>query len=127
MNRYVLDASAVLAVIGREPGADTVTAVLAESVVSTVNLAEVHGKLAERGHTRHDALDEILSVIDRIVPFTEKQASLTGKLRSTTAHLGLSLGDRACLALAIDLDAEVYTTDKAWKKLTLPCSIRIIR
>ena len=127
MNRYVLDASAILALLDQERGADKVGAVLRDSAVSTVNLAEVHSKLAERGEAGRQALSEILAVIGAIMPFTQAHASITGSLRADTKALGLSLGDRACLALGIALGAQVYTTDRLWSSLNLPCSIQVIR
>lgn len=100
---------------------------MAESVIGTVNLAEVHSKLAERGKAGRQALAEILAVMDAVVPFTEEHAAITGRLRAETQHLGLSLGDRACLALGIALGAEVYTAERLWAGLNLPCPIHVIR
>ena len=127
MSKYVLDASAVLALLDAEPGADKVAAVLMDAVIGTVNLAEVHTKLAERGQSGRQALAQILSVLEEVVPFTEEHAAITGSLRASTIHLGLSLGDRACLALGIALDAEVYTAERLWTQLQLPCSVYLIR
>ena len=65
--------------------------------------------------------------IRRIEPFTASQARLAADLRPTTSHAGLSLGDRACLALAIELGAEVYTADRQWAKVQVACKIHLIR
>jgi PIN domain nuclease of toxin-antitoxin system len=127
VSKYVLDASAVLALLDAEPGASKVAAVLMDSAIGTVNLAEVHTKLAERGQAGRQALAQILSVMEEIVPYTEAHAAITGSLRASTMHLGLSLGDRACLALGIALDVEIYTADRLWAQLNLPCSIHLIR
>lgn len=127
MSRYVLDASAVLALLDAESGADKVATVLMDSAIGTVNLAEVHTKLAERGQSGRQALAELLSVAEEVVPFTEEQAAITGALRASTMHLGLSLGDRACLALGIALGAEVYTAERVWAQLQLPCAVHLIR
>ena len=127
MSRYVLDASAVLALLDAEPGADKVATVLMDSAIGTVNLAEVHTKLAERGQSGRQALAELLAVAEEVVPFTEEHAAITGALRASTMHLGLSLGDRACLALGIALGAEVYTAERVWAQLQLPCAVHLIR
>jgi PIN domain nuclease of toxin-antitoxin system len=127
VSRYVLDASAVLALLDAETGADKVAAVLMDSAIGTVNLAEVHTKLSERGQFGRQALAEILSVADAVLPFTEEYAAITGSLRASTKHLGLSLGDRACLALGIALGVPVFTAERDWAKLQLPCAVRLIR
>jgi ribonuclease VapC len=104
-----------------------VAAVLMDSAIGAVNLAEVHTKLAERGQSGRQALAELLSVAEEVVPFTAEHAAITGSLRASTTHLGLSLGDRACLALGIALGAEVYTAERVWAQLKLPCIIYLIR
>jgi len=127
VSKYALDASAVLALLDAETGADKVAAVLMDSAIGTVNLAEVHTKLTERGQAGRQALAELLSVAEEVVPFSEQHAAITGSLRASTMHLGLSLGDRACLALGIALGAEVYTAERVWAQLQLPCIIYLIR
>jgi ribonuclease VapC len=128
MSKAVLDASVLLAILGGEPGAAALTmAVLSESASSTVNLAEVQGKLVERGMLSEDAWEAALSPIAEAVSFTPEHARIAGDLvRQTRVH-GLSLGDRACLALAIALKVPVYTADKSWKKLKIPVPIHVIR
>lgn len=128
MSSCVLDASAILAVLQNEPGSDELTdEVLAQSAVSTVNLAEVQTKLVRRGITPAEAWKVALVPANQVVAFSEDQARATGNLVAQTRALGLSLGDRACLALALELKAPVYTTDKSWKKLDLGISIHVIR
>jgi len=128
MNSVVLDASAVLALIGRERGWERLTPkVLNQAVCSTVNLAEVQAKLVSRGWPPDDAWEDATAPIKEAISFTEEQAKLAGTLVALTRHLGLSLGDRACLALAISHKASVYTTEKAWNKLTLGVRIHVIR
>ena len=108
MNRIVLDASAILAVINREPGAEKLSpALLARAVGSAVNLAEVQTKLVTRGWTSEEAWEDATSPIREILPFDEEQARMAGNLVAQTRPLGLSLGDRACLALGMDLKAPV--------------------
>jgi ribonuclease VapC len=128
MNRIVLDASAILAVINDEPGAEKLTpALLARAVASTVNLAEVHTKLVSRGWPPAQAWEDATSPVREVLPFDEDQARIAGDLVAHTRHLGLSLGDRACLALAIALRLPAYTAEKSWKKLKLKVRIHVIR
>ena len=128
MSKIVLDASAILAVILREPGYERLTpALLAQAVAGTVNLAEVHGKLVTRGWSSEEAWEDATSPIQEIAPFNEEHAKIAGDLIQSTRHLGLSLGDRACLALAIALNAPVYTADKSWKSLKLKARVHAIR
>src|SRR5271167_1436065 len=110
MNRVVLDASAILAVINGEPGAEKLTPnLLARAVGSAVNLAEVQTKLVTRGWTSAEAWEDATSPVREILPFDEEQAQMAGDLVRQTRPLGLSLGDRACLALGMALNAPVYT------------------
>lgn len=128
MNRTVLDASAILAVINAEPGAEKLTPdLLAGAVGSAVNLAEVQTKLVSRGWTSDDAWEDATSPIREVLPFDEEQARMAGDLAIQTRHLGLSLGDRACLALGIALKVPVYTAEKAWKKVKVGVRIHVIR
>ena len=126
-NEVVLDASAVLALLKREPGAERVRAVLDRAMIGTVNVAEVQTKLVDLGLSRHAAEERIRFLGCRIVAFSEGQAIEAGSLVEQTRKLGLSLGDRACVALAIDREATVYTTDRIWKDLDLGIRIETIR
>jgi ribonuclease VapC len=128
VSRVVLDASAMLAALNHEPGSEKLTpAMLSNAAGSTVNLAEVHTKLVSRGGDPDEAWEDALSVIHEPVPFTEEHARIAGALVAQTRALGLSLGDRACLALGLALKAPVYTTDKQWNILKLGVRIHVIR
>jgi PIN domain nuclease of toxin-antitoxin system len=128
MNRIVLDASALLAVLNREPGADKLNPQLLSSAASsTVNLAEVQSKLVSRGLDPDEAWQVTLSPIRDAVAFSAEHARAAGNLVVQTRGLGLSLGVRACLALGLALKAPVYTADKSWKSLKLGVRIHIIR
>jgi ribonuclease VapC len=128
MNKVVLDASAILAVINAEPGAEKLTPdLLARAVGSTVNLAEVQTKLVSLGWTSGQAWEDATSPIREVLPFDEEQARMAGDLVAHTRHLGLSLGDRACLALGLSIKAHIYTAEKAWKKLKVGVRIHVIR
>jgi|SRR5262252_2720872 len=128
MNRIVLDASALLAVLNREPGADKLTPqLLSTATSSTVNLVEVQGKLVNRGLSPQEAWEATISPIREATAFTPEHAMTAGSLIVETRALGLSLGDRACLALGLALRAPVYTADKSWKSLKLGLRIHIVR
>lgn len=128
MSRVVLDASAVLALLNNEAGADMLTPeLLSNAACSTVNLAEVQAKLVGAGGRPDEAWEDTLSPIREAVPFTDEHAKIAGSLVTQTRVLGLSLGDRACLALGLALKAPVYTADKSWKKLKLGVRIQVIR
>jgi len=126
-NPAVLDSSAVLSVILNEPGSENIAPILEGSLLSTVNLAEVHARLLQRGAAAHHAWKGILSLHCQVCSFSEEQARVAAELRNVTRPFGLSLGDRACLALAIDRKATAYTTDRAWKNLSLGIEIEVIR
>ena len=128
MSRIVLDASALLAVLNSELGAEKLTPqLLSAATSSTVNLAEVQSKLVSRGIDPEDAWEATLSPIREATEFTSEHAKIAGSLLAQTRVLGLSLGDRACLALGIALKAPVYTADRSWKGLKLGVRIHVIR
>jgi ribonuclease VapC len=128
MSRVVLDASAILALLNHEPGSDRLTLeLLSNSASSAVNLAEVQAKLVIAGANPDEAWEDALSPVREAVPFTPEQAKLAGSLVNQTRSLGLSLGDRACLALGFTLKAPIYTADKSWKHLKLGLRVHVIR
>lgn len=118
----------MLAVLNEEPGSEKLTLeMLNHSIGSTVNLAEVQTKLVSRGEAADDAWEDALSSIQEPMPFTEEHAKIAGGLVAQTRSLGLSLGDRACLALGIASNAPVYTTDRSWKNLKVGVRIHVLR
>jgi PIN domain nuclease of toxin-antitoxin system len=128
MNEIVLDASAVLTVIQHERGAERLTAdVLINAVISAVNLAEVQTKLVKNGFSPVQGWNDALELVPNVEPFTVEHARIAGDLITTTEPYGLSLGDRSCLALAIALNAPVYTTEQVWKNLKVGIPIHVIR
>lgn len=128
MSKIVLDASAMLAVLNQEPGAEKLSLeMLNYAAASTVNLAEVHTKLVSRGGNPEEAWEDTLSAVQESVPFTEEHAKIAGDLVAMTRSLGLSLGDRACLALGLAMKVPVYTTDRSWKTLKLGVRVHVIR
>jgi ribonuclease VapC len=128
MNAVVLDASAILAVIQREPGHERLTPeILDAAAASAVNLAEVQARLRGRGWNSEEAWEDATSPVREIVPLSADQARAIGDLALTTRSLGLSLGDRACLTLGMARSATVFTADRAWKNLPLGITIKVIR
>ena len=128
MSRIVLDASALLAVLNQERGAERLTpGMMSESVSSTVSLAEVQGKLVGRGMESEDAWEATLNAVGEVLDFTAEHAKLAGSLVRQTRPRGLSLGDRACLAVGIALKAPVYTADATWRNLNVGVPIHVIR
>lgn len=123
----VLDTSAILAFLWREPGADQVAEVVTGASVSTVSLAELVAKLVDRGAQPTD-IDQVLSLLPlKIEDFSQEDAIMSGLLRDRTRALGLSLGDRACLALGRRVQQIVYTADKVWETLSEEQEICVIR
>ena len=128
MNEVVFDASAMLALLQNEREAEMLSGdLLARSVASAVNLAEVQAKLVRNGGAPNVAWDDAHAAVGSVESFTPEQARIAGDLIAATEKYGLSLGDRSCLALAIALKASVYTTEKAWKNLKLGVPIHVIR
>lgn len=128
MTSVVLDASAILALLNQEPGADQLTPdLILRSACSTVNVAEVQGRLLNGGLSPDQSWRAVQNSIGEAVPFTAAQAKKAGDLIMQTRPFGLSLGDRACLALALDMRAPVYTADRSWKDLKVGVRIHLIR
>jgi ribonuclease VapC len=124
----VLDASAVLAYLQKESGIEAVRAALkAGAFVSSVNLAEVCAKLRGRGLEPKGIVDRLKALGLTVVPFTEDDAMISGDIFPKTQPLGLSLGDRACLALCMRMGSSALTAEKTWARLKLGFDIRLIR
>jgi len=126
MSSFVLDSSAVLAFLNQESGANRAAQFIPSGMISTVNMAEVLTKSVEAGHdviTARKSFD-LLSL--RLIDFNIEQATKAAELRSQTKHLGLSLGDRSCLALAILEGATAITADRNWKDIAV-CPVEFIR
>jgi ribonuclease VapC len=123
----VIDASALLALLNDEPGADAVAEALPQGVISAVNLSEVIAKLCDAGMPEKAIHQALQPLGIEIVPFDEEQAYQAGLLRTSTQGLGISLGDRACLSLAKNLGIDALTADKAWTELSIGITIKVIR
>ena len=123
MNRSVLDASALLAYLNEEPGADVVENVLAAgAVISTANWAEVLSKAMEIGISPETLTAEmekrgVLGNTMDVLPLTVEDSMEIARLRPLTRPFGLSLGDRACLALGKRLKVPILTADRIWAEV----------
>ena len=127
MSRVVLDASAILALLRNERGADVVAGYRGDALVSAVNIAEVAAKLADQGIPPAQ-WHYVLALLDlEVVSFDNSQALSTGSLRRSTRRRGLSLGDRACLQLAAMRGLPAVTADRAWAGLEVGVEVRVIR
>ncbi|MDP2258509.1 MAG: type II toxin-antitoxin system VapC family toxin [Caulobacter sp.] len=125
MTSVVLDASAFIALLADEPGADAVSAVIAEAAMCTVNLCEVVAYAAKRGATQEDARQLIDPSPFARIPFDDDLAFRAGLMLPVTKSAGLSLGDRACIALAIRLKAPAMTTDRSWTKIAAAVGVEV--
>lgn len=126
MSNFILDASTVLLVLQEEDGADDAIEYFVGASISTVNMAEVLTKLIEKGRDPGKALEVFELLQLNVIEFDQEHAKKAAELRPLTKHLGLSLGDRCCLALAMHLDATAVTADRQWKKVK-SCSVEVIR
>lgn len=124
----ILDASALITLLSEENGHETVASVLPKSIMSSVNIAEVAKYLIEkRGLTKEEVANIIQSLVETIIPFDTNLALTSADIIRQTKSLGLSLGDRACIALAISTGHTVYSSDRIWSRLELGCKIIVIR
>jgi ribonuclease VapC len=122
-----LDASALLAFLFQERGRERVAEVISETCISTVNLSEVIGRFVRDGFESEQVLEQLLDISMEIVPFLSSDAALAASLVPATRRLGLSLGDRACLALAASRGISALTADRTWTTLNLGIQIESIR
>ena len=127
MSSIVLDASALLAFLNQEPGTEQWTSAVGESMISAVNLSEVVAKLADAGMPEAEIREALEPLGLEVASFDAELAYQAGLLRPQTKQFGLSLGDRACLALARSGTLPVLTADRAWEALRVGVEIRIIR
>jgi ribonuclease VapC len=127
VSRIVLDASALLAVLLQERGAEVVEQRVAGAAISTVNYSEVLKKAVEKGGTLEGAASVVRGLQMEIVPFEEWHAIETARLYPSTKENGLSMADRASLCLALDLDARLYTADKRLAGVDVPIDFMLIR
>ncbi len=124
---YVLDASALLAALHDEPGGDEILASTGGWAMSSVNWSEVLQKSAARNVDTKGLREDLEALGLEIAPFTAQDAETAAQLWPKTRSGGLSLADRACLALGKRLQVPVLTADKAWAKFKIGVQIQVIR
>ena len=124
---FVLDASVLMAIVGFEPGADNALELSRGGHLSWINAGEVLTKVVERGGRIVDATEMFVGLALVLHPFGENDAAEVAELRPLTRHMGLSFGDRACLALGRKLHAPVLTAERRWPDLSIGVDIRLIR
>jgi PIN domain nuclease of toxin-antitoxin system len=127
MAEAVLDSSAVLGVLWREPGFEEVADVLARSLISVVNDAEVISVLMQRGDTAERALSIVHALPYEVVALDVQLARRAGALWRVFKTRGLSLADRCCLALAEREGLPVLTSDQRWADLSIGVEVRLFR
>jgi PIN domain nuclease of toxin-antitoxin system len=127
MSNAVLDASVLLALLNEETGSDKVERYIPGAVINAVNLSEVIGKLAESGMPENDIHEVIAMLALQVIPFDAILSFKAGFLRPATRDMGLSLGDRACLATGMLMDLPVITSDTIWRDSGLPVTVILIR
>jgi PIN domain nuclease of toxin-antitoxin system len=125
--KVVLDASALLAWLHGEPGGARVPAILDGAAMSAVNWSEVVQKSLQRGADVDGMLDDVCEMGLTVEPFTPAQADRAALMWVRTRAQGLSLGDRACLALALERSATALTTDRRWASLDLGVPVELLR
>jgi len=123
----VLDASALIALLRDEPGADMVERLLGRAVVSAVNWTEVLQRYRAAGVATADKRESVEALGVKIERFTSDDADTVAELWQPTRPAGLSLADRACLALARRLDLPAHTADRDWRKLDVGVEVVLIR
>ena len=126
LSKYILDASALLASLHNETGSQMVDPLLPESAISTINLSEVIQKARQKGISTTTLVSGLQVIGVEIVDYTKEQAEMTAELWSITRPFGLSLADRACLALTQLRDAVAITADKNWANIST-IQVRVIR
>ena len=127
MAEVVFDSSAILALVHRERGAEIVQLHAGSAIVSAVNVGELGARLVDRGMSEPQIRTILDSIGVDVVPFDEEQAYMSAALRSHTRVKGLSLGDRACLALAKVRGVPALTADRIWATIDVGVDIRLIR
>ncbi|QQV75275.1 hypothetical protein H6P87_00827 [Rickettsia tillamookensis] len=127
MNNVIFDASTLLALIKNETVNLELEKFLGNIYMSSVNVSEVAGILLKSEMSLHECKNAIEPLINSVINFDQEQSFLAASIKKQTNHLGLSLGDRACITLGLTTGYPIYTADKAWANVQLNCKIILIR
>ncbi|MBX3575791.1 MAG: type II toxin-antitoxin system VapC family toxin [Rhizobiaceae bacterium] len=124
---YAIDTSVIMAILLDEPGRDVAARRVSGAVLNSVNLAEIITKCIEMAVPPEVAKAYIRDSNIEVAPFDAELAVAAGDLFKVAKKGVLSLGDRACIATAIRLNATALTADRVWSTLDLPCPVELIR
>lgn len=127
MADFVFDASVILAIAFKEPGAESALGRMSRACVSTVNYSEACAKLVDKGFGADEAFNWLEALRLDVIVFNRQDAARAASLRSATRLKRLSFADRACLALTISRGAVAVTTDRVWATLDIGCPVELIR
>ncbi len=127
MSEIVIDASALLALVRAEPGAEVVASYMGRAAISSVNLAETYGRLLREAFRPDEFRRDLEALNFEIHSFDTDQAFAAGRMEPATRPFGLALGDRACLALAQTLGVPAMTADRQWMKVDIGVEVKLIR
>jgi ribonuclease VapC len=127
VTRVVLDASAVIALLRSEPGCDIVQSAISDAIMTAVNYSEVLKKTIERGGTGDATASFVRGLSIAIIPFDEALAAASAGLYLQTKEHGLSFADRACLALGIQRNCKVLTSERRMALPSLSIKVKLIR
>ena len=127
MSKVVVDASALLALVRAEPGAEFVASYMGRAAISSVNLAETYGRLLREAFRPDEFRHDLESLPLEIHAFDTDQAFAAGRMEPATRPFGLALGDRACLALAQTLGVPALTADRQWMRVNVGVDVKLVR
>lgn len=123
--KYLLDASAVLAALKRESGWERVISMTPEAAIGAANLAEVVARLSEVSDSPAAIVEAFATLAITVLPVEETDGIAAGLLRKPTRHLGLSSGDRLCLAMAGRLGVTAVAADRAFAPASVPANVEV--
>lgn len=127
-NKIIFDASAFIALLAKEKGFEVIKRHLKNAIISSVNIAEVYKYCIDKQNLTADECKNIMGISGiKIIDFDEKQALIAADIYPKTKGYGLSLGDRACIALAIEKKHPILTCDKIWEKINLDVKFIMVR
>ena len=127
-NKIIFDASAVVALLAKEKGFEVIKRHLKNAIISSVNISEVYKYCIDKQNLAADECKNIMGISGiKIIDFDEKQALIAADIYPKTKEYGLSLGDRACIALAIEKKYPILTCDKIWEKINLDVKFIMVR
>ena len=127
-NKIIFDASAVIALLAKEKGFEVIKRHLKNAIISSINISEVYKYCIDKQNLTADECKNIMGISGiKIIDFDEKQALIAADIYPKNKEYGLSLGDRACIALAIEKKHPILTCDKIWEKINIDVKFIMVR